>query len=132
MTTSSQAAGMTKLSVAMNGKNVSMASNMNKGGAKMASGKGTITIDLAKSTLTYTIATTGLKDITEAHIHAGAMGVDGADVLAIDVMTINAKKSTVITVKDAKLLADMAKNPMKYYVNIHTKTFADGAIRGQL
>ncbi|GAA5061657.1 hypothetical protein HNP84_005875 [Thermocatellispora tengchongensis] len=33
---------------------------------------------------------------------------------------------------DAGLLADIAKSPKKWYANLHTGEFPDGAVRGQL
>jgi hypothetical protein len=120
-----------KLTVSAVGSNVAMASNMNKGGAKTGSAEGTFTINTKKNTLCSVVSTVGLKNVVEAHIHTGAAGKDGADVVPFDVKMFN-KKAPVCQKVAAALVAEIVANPAGYYFNVHTKVAPDGAVRGQL
>jgi hypothetical protein len=119
------------LTVKATGMDVAMSSNMKMGGAKTGSATGKFVLDTKKNTLCYSVMTMGLKSITEAHIHAGAKGVDGSDVVGLTPAKFNAKAATCVTVAP-KVLADIAMNPDMYYLNVHTAKYADGAVRGQL
>lgn len=119
------------LTVKATGMDVTMASNKKMGGAKTGSANGKFVLDTKKNTLCYSVTTVGLTGVAEAHIHTGAMGVDGADVVAFVPAKFNAKSATCVKVA-AKLLGDIAMNPSMYYFNVHTAKFPDGAVRGQL
>jgi hypothetical protein len=119
------------LTVKATGMDVSMASNMKMGGVKTGSATGKFVLDTKKNTLCYSVTTMGLTGIAEAHIHAGAMGVDGSDVVGFTPAKFNAKAATCVKV-DPKILGDIAMNPSMYYFNVHTAKYPDGAVRGQL
>jgi len=119
------------LTATATGMDVTMASNSKMGGAKTGSAAAKFVLDTKKNTLCYSVATSALTGVVEAHIHAGAKGVDGADVIPLLPTKFNVKTSTCVKVA-SKLLADIAMNPAMYYVNIHTKVYPDGAVRGQL
>lgn len=119
------------LTVNATGADVTMASNMKMGGAKTGSASATFILDTKKNTLCYVVNTMGLVGIAEAHIHMGAKGVDGNDVVTLLPAKFNKKAGTCVKVV-AKVLSDIAMNPASYYLNVHTKAFADGAVRGQL
>jgi hypothetical protein len=63
-----------------------------------------------------------------AHIHAGAAGVSGPVVVPLAIP--EAGGCTVG--HDPALLQAIVDDPAAYYVNLHTASFPDGAIRGQL
>lgn len=131
---SASAATMTStvtLTVKATGMDVSMASNKKMGGAKTGSATGKFVLDTKKNTLCYSVTTMGLTGIAEAHIHAGAMGVDGSDVVGLTPAKFNAKAATCVKVAP-KVLGDIAMNPSMYYLNVHTAKYPDGAVRGQL
>jgi len=119
------------LTVKATGMEVSKASNMKMGGAKTGSATGKFVLDTKKNTLCYSVSSTGLTKVVEAHIHAGAMGVDGNDVVGLTPAKFNAKSATCVKVAP-KVLADIAMNPSMYYFNVHTAKYPDGAVRGQL
>jgi hypothetical protein len=77
-----------------------------------------------------------VKDITlpatAAHIHAGARGIAGPVVVALDAPAANGRAKGCVTGVDPDLIRDIGTNPRSYYVNVHTSEFPDGAIRGQL
>jgi len=119
------------LTVKATGMDVTMTSNMKLGGAKTGSAAGKFVLDTKKNTLCYSVTTMGLIGVSEAHIHAGAMGVDGTDVVGLLPAKFNTKTATCVKVA-AKVLGDIAMNPSMYYFNVHTAKFPDGAVRGQL
>lgn len=119
------------LNASATGMDVTMASNSKMGGAKTGSATAKFVVDTKKNTVCYSVTTKGLTGIVEAHIHAGAMGVDGSDVVPLLPAKFNLKAATCVKVTN-KLASDIAMNPAMYYVNVHTKAFPDGAVRGQL
>jgi hypothetical protein len=93
-------------------------------------GKGTATIvlDDAANTVCYELTYEGIDKPTMAHIHTGAQGVAGPPAVTLDVTKgdkgcVSANPTTVAAIRD---------DPGGHYVNIHTKEFPKGAIRGQL
>ncbi len=129
--TAATMASTVKLSVKATGMDVTMASNMKMGGAKTGSVSSTFVLDTKKNTLCYLVKTTGLTGIAEAHIHSGAKGMDGSDVVPLLPAKFNAKAATCVNVAP-KVLSDIAMNPAMYYLNVHTAKYPDGAVRGQL
>jgi hypothetical protein len=120
------AASMSHISVLASDKYVTGGGG-DMGGSVTAS----ITTDLKKSTLCYTIKSSGIKSITGVHIHAGALGINGGVVVPLDPMVIGHKGFTCVKVA-AKLLAKISAHPSMFYFNAHTAKFPNGAVRGQL
>ena len=108
----------------------------------------TIDTDQAEpgSQLCYDMVVEDLAEpVTAAHIHAGAAGTAAPDNIVVtlhpdatglaeaacatdaDINLANACAPTV-----SALLEDLAVNPQNYYVNVHTASFPNGEIRGQL
>ena len=90
----------------------------------------TVVVDPTKGTACYIMNVTGLEGITVAHIHAGAAGENGRPVL--DLETPEDGTSGGCVPVTAELAEALLSNPAGYYVNIHTRAFPTGAIRGQL
>ena len=96
-------------------------------------GRAVITIDdasnqlcLALQFVNVTIPTSGL------HIHVAPPTAPGPIVVPFANPTSN-QLYQCVTVADEALLDDIAANPGKYYINLHTLPgFGPGAIRGQL
>jgi hypothetical protein len=76
---------------------------------------------------------TGLKKPIAAHIHKGGPSAAGPVVVALAPPKSGTAGavSGCLTYPKATLSA-IAANPGRYYVNVHTTDFPDGAIRGQL
>jgi hypothetical protein len=81
--------------------------------------------------LCYSVAVRNIAPATAAHIHAGAVGVNGPVVVPLLPPTRGHSFECLRTVA-ATLLQDIAANPAAYYVNVHNAEFENGAIRGQL
>jgi hypothetical protein len=94
-------------------------------------GKGTavIVLDTEKNTACYEFTLENIGEPTAAHIHTGAKGVAGPPVIDLKIRT-NGNKGCVPA--DPTALKTIAGNPSGHYVNVHTKDYGNGAIRGQL
>jgi hypothetical protein len=91
------------------------------------SGSATVTIRLGTSTLCHTLTVSGLVDVEAAHIHRGSTG----DIVVPLTTPTTGSSSGCDTVAKA-LLQEIIRNPGAFYVNVHTKTFPAGQIRGDL
>lgn len=67
---------------------------------------------------------------TAIHIHEGGPGETGQVVFTLDVGTPSDRSVHCDRGVDADRLADLFTNPTSYYMDIHTETYPDGAIRG--
>ncbi|MCK0128055.1 CHRD domain-containing protein [Erythrobacter sp. F6033] len=98
-----------------------------EGAGEDASGDFSAELNLQTGSMCYMLEVEGLDDFAAAHIHKGEAGKNGPPVVTLE-LTDDDKCIDV----DVELLKDMAKNERKYYVNVHTAAFPEGAIRGQL
>ena len=98
------------------------------GGA--GSGHITVVVDPPKGTACYMMNVSGLEAVTAAHIHKGGPGETGAPVVPLEAPT-DGSSGGCATITAAVAEALLA-NPGGYYVNVHTRAFPNGAIRGQL
>jgi hypothetical protein len=69
-------------------------------------------------------------DVTAAHIHRGAAGVNGPPVVTLDPPDDN--DSDDCDTADDALIDEIRANPAAFYVNVHTTDYPAGAIRGQV
>jgi hypothetical protein len=95
-------------------------------------GKGTFRYQLVTSSglLCYSLKWSGIGTPFAAHVHKGAKGVEGPVIIPLSIKA-PVKQSGCVKVAKSLLLA-IKKKPGDYYVNVHTKKFQGGAIRGQL
>ena len=93
-------------------------------------GRITVVIDPPKGTACYIMNVSGLEGITAAHIHTGAAGQTGNPVVMLAAPTDGTSGGCVPIAAD--VAAALLANPGGYYVNVHTRQFPNGAIRGQL
>jgi Cu/Zn superoxide dismutase len=96
---------------------------------------GTATITVTGKRLCYVIVSKNLSGVPQAgHIHSGKKGKAGPVFVALFAKPTPLKQHKVsgcVTVKASQLKAIAAK-PSGFYVNVHTKKYPDGALRGQL
>ena len=94
-----------------------------------ATGSGTanVTIRLGLSRLCYTLNVTGLTDVTAAHIHRVSTG---AIVVPLTAPTSGTSSGCVSV--ERSLLQEILANPSAFYVNVHTSSFPNGQVQGQL
>jgi hypothetical protein len=80
----------------------------------------------------YTLTASNIDAATAAHIHIGGPGEAGDPVLTLDTPDGDDDDSEDCQDIDRGLAQAIVRDPGKYYVNIHTGPFPQGAIRGQL
>jgi hypothetical protein len=107
--------------------------------ATPATGKGTVVISADGSTITYLVTYTGLSGAANAaHIHTGAVGVNGGVILPLAVGpspmsgTLTAANFTPSGSVTTFAQAVAAIQAGTTYINIHTTANPGGEIRGQI
>ena len=109
-----------------------------------ATGMSGFIVNSGNSKVWYQIEAEGLKGVTQAHIHSGKVGENGPVVATL----FKGSKDTVNgALVQGSITADKLEGPLKgksisdlvslieessAYVNVHTQSFPDGEIRGQI
>ena len=95
--------------------------------ASTATANATMKFNDDTNVFTLTINYNGLT-VTDAHIHKGAVGVDGPIVIPLEVSAspIIYTPAALTNEQEADLKAGL------YYVNLHSEAYPGGEIRGQL
>jgi methionine-rich copper-binding protein CopC len=103
-------------------------------GSPTGAATGTFDIDFATSTMCYQITSTGLGDVVAGHIHSASlqnMTISDEIYLPIDLAAVNAK-TPVCAKQDLHSLANLAADPGRFVLMIHTVDYPDGAAAGPL
>jgi len=93
-----------------------------------ASGHARITLDPQTGNVCWIFVYSGLDKPTSAHILKGKAGEKGTEVLRLGAPY--ARKGCVLS--HAHETSDIGRRPGNYYVDIYTRAYPQGAIRGQL
>jgi hypothetical protein len=103
-------------------------------GDKNGKGEAQIFLKAKKHKVCFNLEVSRLDTVTMAHIHKGAPDVAGKIKVVLFENEVAGDGTYEGCVKDVKkkLVRKIGKVPEKFYVNVHTQDFPDGAIRGQL
>ena len=95
-------------------------------------GYGAASIRIVGNKVCYTVSARLIDDVVGGHIHKAPAGENGDIVVGLfEAADLDPSRSACV--RTARSIAkDIARNPADYYVNVHTSTFPNGAIRGQL
>ena len=96
------------------------------------SGRATVTLYPTAGKVCFSMSIKGVMGIPfAAHIHRGNVGVAGPVVITL---VPPGKNGRSVGCKKAQtsLIRAIMRSPRGYYVNIHTKEYTAGALRGQL
>jgi hypothetical protein len=93
-----------------------------------ATGTVVVRLDAKAGQACWTISVAGGGRLLSAHVHRGAAGTNGPVVLPLG--DTWGKRGCVSA--PARAIAAVAASPHKYYVDVHTRAFVNGAVRGQL
>jgi hypothetical protein len=96
-------------------------------------GHGAAVFDFAAGKVCFGITVDGVSTPIAAHIHKAPTGKAGPVVVPLIAPKSGnpGASSGCVAVKPSDATA-IQKNPAAYYVNVHTKDFPEGAVRGQL
>jgi hypothetical protein len=92
------------------------------------SGSVVITLDTTTGQACWTFTINSLAKILAAHVHQAPRGKSGPVIIPLGARF---RKTGCVQTKPKVLKAVLA-NPSAYYVNVHTRKYVNGAIRGQL
>lgn len=119
------------LFAALNGKN-EIAQDGTKG-AGDSDGAGSFSAVIKDTALCYGLAVRDIENPIAAHIHRGGPNKNGPIVVPLTApQTGDPGHSSNCKTLSSRLIAQIRGNPGRFYVNVHTDDFKDGAIRGQL
>ncbi len=93
-------------------------------------GDAAVSLDTASGEVCYNVAAQ-VTSPTGMHIHRGEAGVVGPIVVNLDVTKLNSP-DPACTQSTPQLAWEIQNNPTGFYVNVHTTTYPNGAVRGQL
>jgi hypothetical protein len=102
-------------------------------GAGDPDGRGSFTAIVDGNKLCFGVTVTNLDTPTVAHIHPGRRNQSNPPIIPLTAPTSGdpGAASGCVTV-DPTLAQAILKTPHKYYFNVHTAAFPNGAVRGQL
>ena len=95
-------------------------------------GTATVNIDVTKREVCYEVTAQKIDRPTGMHIHEGESGKSGSVVVPLATPTASDTTTKGCANADAALIARMTANPKNFYVNVHSQTHEQGAVRGQL
>lgn len=95
-------------------------------------GTATVNIDASKGEVCYEVAVQKLDRPVGMHIHEAEAGRSGPVVVPLTTPTATDTTTTGCTNADRSLLGRIVAQPRDFYVNVHTDTYPQGAVRGQL
>lgn len=105
-----------------------------------ASGVATVTVNAARTQVTVELRTSGLQNVTAAHIHLGSVGQNGPIIFTLYRQTDgpfpeNLRKTLTAVDQGAPISFAEAVNAIlngNTYINVHTQANPAGEIRGQI
>jgi hypothetical protein len=120
------------LFAALNGKNERDEDGKRRAGD--LNGAGSFSAVIKNNRLCYGLAVRDIQDPIAAHIHRGRPNVNGPIVIPLTPPETGdpGSSSGCVTPEDEELLPQIRAHPRRYYVNVHTQDFPNGAVRGQL
>ncbi len=122
-----QAEQATRLTATLSG-----ASEVPPPGDPDGTGTARVNIDATKGQACYEVEVKGLDRPVGMHIHEGEPGKAGPVVVPLTTPTATDTTTTGCVDADRTLLGRVTAQPGDFYVNVHTSTYPQGAVRGQL
>ncbi len=124
--------GGRRLIARLSGTNEVNSAGVHNQGAPNGRGTAVITVNPGQREVCYVLHVSGVTlPAVGAHIHAAPTGKNGP--IVVPFMAPNAAGVSKGCAKVTRALAlAILRNPAAYYVNVHTKEYPAGAMRGQL
>ena len=100
-------------------------------GDPVGTGAATVRMRTGQGQVCYRLSVSNLTPAIAAHIHRAPAGTEGNVVVPLKTPN-DSGQSSGCTAAARSLVASMLAKPANFYVNVHTKEFPGGAVRGQL
>ena len=124
--------GSTKTSLFATLNGASEISDTGAANAGDLNGYGGATVTIQGRTVCVAVAVAKIGDFSAGHIHKGAPGTNGGVTIDLQLSGDGSPGVAANCVRTSNAVArDLARNPGKYYVNLHNAAYPAGAIRGQ-
>jgi CHRD domain len=117
--------GTTRLTVALTG-----AAEVPVHGDPDGRGTATVVVEPGRSQLCYRIEVDGVEEVDGTSVHSGSAGESGGVLLGLDPPTGGSSEGCVTA--EPGLLEQVGRSPERYYLNVRSLEYPDGAVRGQL
>ena len=119
--------GATRLSATLTG-----AAEAPSRGDPDGTGTATVNLDVSKGEVCYEVSVQKVDRPVGMHIHEGDAGKSGPVVVPLTTPSASDTTTKGCTQADRTLMGRIVGNPRGFYVNVHTGTYPQGAVRGQL
>ena len=126
-TVASDLEGTTRLNASLAG-----ASEAPAPGDPDGTGTATVNLDVSDGRVCYEVTVREIDRPVGMHIHEGVPGNSGPIVVPMTTPTATDGTTTGCADADRTLIGRIAANPGDFYVNVHSNTYPQGAVRGQL
>ena len=117
----------TRLSTTLTG-----AAEVPASGDRDGTGTATVNLDVSAGRVCYEVTVQRIDRPVGMHIHEGETGKSGPIVVPLTTPTGTDRPTSGCVDADGTLIGRMAANPGGFYLNVHTNTYPQGAVRGQL
>ncbi len=95
-------------------------------------GTATVNLDVTEGELCYEVAVQKIDRPVGMHIHEGETGKSGGIVVPLTTPTASDTTTKGCATVDAALVGRLTATPGNFYVNVHSESYPQGAVRGQL
>ncbi|MPV88681.1 CHRD domain-containing protein [Georgenia ruanii] len=93
-------------------------------------GRARITVNTAQRQVCYRLDASRIDAATQAHVHRGRAGENGA--LVVTLKAPQRGRATGCVGVSRETARDLLRQPNLFYVDVHTRQYRAGALRGQL
>jgi hypothetical protein len=97
-----------------------------------ATGTATLNVDVNATRICYEVSVQKIDRPVGMHIHQGEVGESGPIVVPLTTPSGTDMTTTGCANAEASLVSRITATPGDFYVNVHTDTYPQGAVRGQL
>jgi len=97
-----------------------------------AGGTASVNLDVSKGEVCYEVTAQKIDQPVGMHIHEGPPGKSGPVVVPLATPTATDTTTKGCASADKTLIGRIAAKPGDFYVNVHSATYSQGAVRGQL